>query len=168
MPEIRIRFLRPGKGTTEWAQELVTETSDFILSSFRFDVDRPLVVDGRMVIASGHSGYLFEMVRENTEIVAVFDPLGRPTGYYVNLNSEPRRFEGGYEVTDWFLDVWVFPDLRYRVLDEDEFGTAVERGVIDPGTAARAREALRRVERAIAARDFPPLAVREFFLRPDA
>jgi len=166
--QIHIVFDRPGVGRTEWTQDLVAETPDFILSSFRFEIDRPLVVDGKVVIASGYSAYLFEMVGENTEVVAVFDYRGRPTGYYVNLNSEPRRFEGGYEVTDWFLDMWVFPDLRYRVLDADEFEAAVDAGVIDHPTAARARDVLRRLEDALSKRDFPPAPVREFFLRNPA
>ena len=164
MARIRIVFHRPGIGTTEWTQDLVAETSDFILTSFRFETKRPLVVDGVLVVTSGYSGYLFEMIRENTEVVAVFDYRDRPTGYYVNLNSEPRRIDGGYEVTDWFLDVWVFPDLRYRVLDADEFDAAVASSVIDSTTAARAREVLHRVENALAARDFPPAPIREFFL----
>jgi len=162
---IRIVFHRPGVGTTEWTQDLVAETPDFILSSFVFEDERPMAIDGKVVVTRGYSGHLFEMVRENTEVVTVFDDRDRPTGYYVNLNSEPRRFEGGYEVTDWFLDVWVFPDLQYRVLDVDEFEAAVESRLIDSTTAARARDVLRRVEAALAARDFPPSPVREFYLQ---
>ena len=165
VPAIRIRFSRPGAGVTEWTQDLIAETSHFILTSFSFQVDEPLVVDGKVVIASGSTGLLFEMLRENIEVIAVFDFRGSLTGYYVNLNSEPQRFEGGYEVTDWFLDLWVFPDLRYRVLDAEEFDEAVRRGVLDPVEVARAREVLRRVETSIALRDFPPSPVRDFFLR---
>ena len=167
MARLCIRLVRPGVGTQEWAQDLLVENPDFILSSFTFDLERPLIVDGKIVAASGFSGYLFEMLRENTEIIAVFDYRGKLTGYYVNLNSEPRRFPGGYEVTDWFLDLWVFPDLHHRVLDEDEFDAAVARGLLDPGDAERARSTLRRVLASVAARDFPPRAVREFFLRED-
>lgn len=42
-------------------------------------------------------------------------------GWYCNLNTPLERTADGYSFIDIDLDVYVNPDLTYRILDEDEY-----------------------------------------------
>jgi len=59
-------------------------------------------------------------------ILAVYDPAGRHKGWYANICT-PISFDGQtIRYTDLDLDLWVWPDRRFRILDEDEFAARVE------------------------------------------
>jgi hypothetical protein len=69
-------------------------------------------------------------------------------GYYVNLQSPLRAWEGGFDYTDWFLDVVIDRDrASYRWKDEEELAEALQRGLVTP---AQARDVRAAGERAIA------------------
>jgi protein associated with RNAse G/E len=54
-------------------------------------------------------------------IFALRTPQGQPKGWYANICT-PITFDGKtIRYTDLDLDLWVWPDGRYRVLDEDAF-----------------------------------------------
>ncbi len=71
----------------------------------------------------------------------IADPTGVPKGWYCNVTLPPALDDTGITYTDLALDVFVHPDMRYTVLDEDEFSQASE-GVYRPADAAGARRAL--------------------------
>jgi hypothetical protein len=50
----------------------------------------------------------------------LFDPDGRFRAWYVNLEEPFARWEGGIDVTDQDLDIWVWPDRTWEWKDEDE------------------------------------------------
>lgn len=168
MPEtLIVRFVRPREGSTlEWVHDLLYRDEEVIVSAYNFTLDRPFSVAGTVVIRDGYRGILFELVQENREVVAVRTPNGRLTGYYVNVNSRPKTFDGGYEVVDWELDVWVSPDAkRCWVLDQDEFEESVRTGVLDRESAARARTVTNRTVRSVREDAFPPRIVRTLLPR---
>jgi uncharacterized protein len=71
--------------------------------------------------------------------------------WYVNVEEPLRRSTCGFETRDLFLDVWVEPDGRWELLDEDELAEALERGFVSAEEArlakAEAERAIRRLER---------------------
>lgn len=60
-------------------------------------------------------------------------------GWYVNLEEPFRRTPFGFDARDLQLDVVIDPDRRWRWKDEDDLARCVERGLISPPVAARAR-----------------------------
>jgi len=70
-----------------------------------------------------------------------------------------KREENTIEMLDLFLDVFIFPDGRAFLLDEDELEMALNYGLIDRETFdfaySVAREILEKVERG----EFPPEVV---------
>jgi hypothetical protein len=64
--------------------------------------------------------------------------------WYVNLEEPRRRWSGGVDSEDHFLDIAVYPDRRWEWLDEDEFVQARRAGLLDEAQAARVRTAGRR------------------------
>jgi predicted RNA-binding protein associated with RNAse of E/G family len=68
--------------------------------------------------------------------------------------------DGGIELTDLFLDLWVSPDLRLKVLDEDELENAYSKGWIAKRLYEKAKEELKKLVKTVNERRFPPYAVK--------
>jgi predicted RNA-binding protein associated with RNAse of E/G family len=83
----------------------------------------------------------------------------------VNLILPPELNERSWEMYDLCLDIWIDPQGEYQVLDQDEFDEAVDNRWIDPATASRAREELRRIIDELEAGHFPPPPVAEHDLK---
>jgi predicted RNA-binding protein associated with RNAse of E/G family len=64
------------------------------------------------------------------------------------------------EITDLFLDLWVSPDLRYKVLDEEELEDALEKGWIAKQLYEKSRIELEKLITSVKQGDFPPPLVK--------
>jgi predicted RNA-binding protein associated with RNAse of E/G family len=158
-----LRMRRLPEEVDEWEHVLLLDTPDLIISEFRFSgLERPTVLEGRTITENGYRGVLFEFAKEWYEIMKIWNFEGGLVGYYCNINTPPKRFEGGYEVTDLFLDLWVFPDLEHHVLDEDEFEVAIGKGWIDIENAEKARETLDHLVQRVKKGEFPPGVVEKY------
>jgi uncharacterized protein len=74
-------------------------------------------------------------------VFQVFRGDGRMKGWYCNI-CRPALFSGNeISFVDMVLDVFVHPDGRYLVLDEDEFREKAE-AIYSPEDEAKAREAV--------------------------
>ncbi|NLU72159.1 DUF402 domain-containing protein [Streptomyces sp. HNM0575] len=71
--------------------------------------------------------------------------------WYVNLEEPRRRWPGGIDSEDHFLDIAVYPDRSWEWRDEDEFAAAQSAGLVDEALAARVRTAGHAVVERIAA-----------------
>nr|WP_274913566.1 DUF402 domain-containing protein [Streptomyces sp. WZ-12] len=56
--------------------------------------------------------------------------------WYVNLEEPRRRWSGGIDSLDHFLDICVYPDRRWEWRDEDEFAQARRDGLMTDAQAA--------------------------------
>ncbi len=61
--------------------------------------------------------------------------------WYVNLEEPRRRWAGGIDSQDHFLDICVYPDRHWEWRDEDEFAQAQRDGLMPPALAADVRAA---------------------------
>ncbi|PJE96612.1 DUF402 domain-containing protein [Streptomyces carminius] len=75
--------------------------------------------------------------------------------WYVNLEEPLRRWAGGVDSEDHFLDLAVHPDRSWEWKDEDEFAQARRVGLLDADGAARVRAAGRRAVAAVRSWDSP-------------
>lgn len=75
--------------------------------------------------------------------------------WYVNLEEPLRRWSGGVDSEDHFLDIEVRPDRRWHWRDEDEFAQAQADGLMSADLAARVRVAGQRAAAAIRSWDSP-------------
>ena len=158
---VLVRVIRLHGETCDHEQELVEDRGDLIITKFDF-LNYRLVVHDELVIADGYHALLFEFFHPPLEIIVVTDEDRILTGYYCNVNTEPSRIDGGYEVVDLYLDIFVLPDMRYEILDEDEFQEAIEKGWITEEHVSLARETVARTIKDIETGRFPPRIVQEF------
>lgn len=84
-----------------------------------------------------------------------WDPGWRFRNWYVNLEEPLRRWSGGVDSRDHFLDITVLPDRSWRWLDEDEFAQAQLHGLMSADQAAGVRRAGHRALAAVRAWERP-------------
>lgn len=102
------------------------------------------------------------------DIGRVYRPNGTWTGYYVDI-LEPVQWEASdatslEPIIDLFLDLWVAPDGKYVILDEDEFEEAISLGHLTNQQVRHARRVLQELIEMTKRGNFPPVLVREFRL----
>ena len=159
-----IYYFRPPSRELRIDAELLYEDEDVIVTShILWGASKPLVIDGERVIDNGYRAVFAEYRKEWFDVAKVFRPDGTFTGYYadVNMPSQPR--EDGYWTKDLFLDLWIPADRSsVTVLDEDEFGEALNAGWISKEKGERARKEVQRLEELFKKGEFPPALLERF------
>jgi predicted RNA-binding protein associated with RNAse of E/G family len=77
-----------------------------------------------------------------------------------------RKVSLGYEMIDFFLDLWIFPDGRYYILDQDEFNDAIEQGLMDQKQIFEVKAELTRLVDNVKSKRFPSLKVKNLLRLP--
>jgi len=154
MSTINLTFVRPSKRTDVFVHRLVEDTGDLIVSDFTFEMSKPFMVNGRSAVVHGDRGLLFEY-SDGYEIIAVAHG-SKLVGHYLNINLPFERTKDGYMVRDLFLDIWIWKDGNYVILDEDEYAEACENGWISKDEQGFASRIMKRLVAMITSGDFPP------------
>ena len=81
-----------------------------------------------------------------------FGDEGALEGWYVNFERPLERTAVGFDYVDLLLDLWIAPDGKHRLVDEDELEQAVAQGRIAESEAAAVRA---EAERVLAEHQFP-------------
>jgi len=162
MNTIKLRFVRLPNDVNLWTHEFMYQDKEVIVSKFKFEeLKSAFKIKDKAVVENDYTGICYEFLNKGFEIIKVLDLNNKLTGYYCNINRYPKMFDGGYEVVDLFLDVWVFPDLEYVVLDEDELEEAFEKGWIKEEDKKFAEKVLENLIKDLKVKDFPPKIVGE-------
>lgn len=167
---VHIHYHRPPDRTRVYVQDLVLDAPD-VKVSFQRDtpVDRPLVVDGRTILEAGSPVVWFTFPDRWHDIGRFHTADGTFTGLYANILTpaelhRPDDAVARWSTTDLFLDVWVGADGTVRILDEEEWADARDRGLLDAGTAERARREADALVAAAGTGAWPPPVVPEWTL----
>lgn len=165
-PTVQIHYRRPPDREEIFVQTLVHRSPEVVVTLLeRTPLRRPVMVDGRVVLEDGSPVVWFTFPGERHDIGRFHTVDGRFTGIYANILTPVRFLDATtWETTDLFLDIWLEPEGRVRILDRDELAAARQSGWIDDATAEEAeREAARIVELAQAGA-WPPPVVAEWTL----
>lgn len=159
-PKIRVKYFRLPNQVMELYGTLIYRSEKVIVLESQITSSHSIVFDGEMVLARGYQIVVFELMGKWFSIGKIRNLQGRHTGYYCDVVTPPRIVEdGGVELTDLFLDLWVSPDLRYKVLDEEEFKNAFRKGWITEKVYNKAREELEKLIGVVKQGKFPPYAI---------
>jgi len=146
---------------TDLHDDLVYRSKEIIVGKSQIRSAHSVVFDGKIVLAPGYQIVYFEMMKKWVSVGKIRDQDGKHTGYYCDIITPPRLLEDGtVEITDLFLDLWVSPDLRYKVLDEEELEDALEKGWIAKKLYEKSRIALKKLVTSVKQGDFPPPLVK--------
>lgn len=124
MPQVTVRkYTHQGQYVTSWTGEVVRRTAEHVLLRATWTRPSTAVVD--LVFEPGD---IFLEYYYPHQPYSVWEVRGGSTdalkGWYCNVGLPLAAAGDVFEVRDLLLDVLVYPDGRYTVLDEDEFATA--------------------------------------------
>ena len=163
MKQIRLIYKRiPNRTLVRYDIVLGEEAGNIIAYSTFEGLRSPIRVDNKIVIANGFYTIYFVPIGGNHDILKVYDQQDRFKGYYCDV-LDYVRFEGDtLEMLDLFLDVWIFPDNRYFVLDRNELEDALQHGHIERGTYTKANVILSNMISGIEKGTFPPDFIKDY------
>ena len=153
---------RRGPEVTLYEQELLHDDGRLIVSHAPFRPSASLRAQVPGLKMQEYRAIWFVAEGEWHDLGKVYDPTGALQGYYCDIIRPPRRTAEGLEIDDLFLDLWVFPDGRWLILDEEEFAEARRHGWLDSSIATRAREELEKLVVEVESGRFPPSVVERF------
>ena len=162
-------FIRPPGRRVSMHTDLLHATDGMIVVAHELAPSKPVEYFGEIVMDAGYRAVWFLFKDKPFDVGRIYRPDGAWTGYYADV-LEPVRWRGSDPMTlepivDLFLDLWIAPDGRFEVLDEDEFEEAVASGFLTEQQTGHARSVLQGLIEATERGDFPPAVVKEFRLR---
>ncbi len=163
--EVRIHYLRPPDREQVYVQRLVHDGAD-VKVTLAEEIDVPAKrVRGELVMEPGSDVVWFTFPGAWHDIGRFYLSDHTFAGYYANILTPAVFKEGGeWATTDLFLDVWMSPDGRVTVLDEEQFLEAVQEGLIEPDVAERALQEVERIRKQARSGQWPPPVVAEWDL----
>ena len=143
-----------------WRHWKLFEDNEVLVSAFYDpDLPRPLTAGDEVILEGTFSGISYNFWDKWYNVISVYDEDLEFKGYYSDILTPIQKTWTLVTATDLFLDVFVFPDGRWTVVDEDEFEDALDRGLMDEGIARNAREAVAEISERAEAGDWPPAIV---------
>jgi predicted RNA-binding protein associated with RNAse of E/G family len=126
---------------------------------------------GRVVVANGYLAEWFIFRGKWYDVSKFYDRKRRFTGYYCDIIRPIARLLSNPTetsiMTDLFLDLWITPEGKWKVLDEDELQQAVTKRIISNSLARRARKELNLLVQLTKSGRFPPASVRKIEPTPE-
>lgn len=159
--KLHLRYIRLPNQVLELYDNLVYRSERVIVGKSQITSTHSVMFDGEIVLASGFQIVYFDLMGKWFSVGKIRNLLGRHTGYYCDIVTPPRLLEdGGVELSDLFLDLWVSPDLRFKVLDEEELENALSQGWITKQLYGKAEKELKKLIKVVKQGKFPPYSVR--------
>ena len=128
---------------------------------------KPLIIEESVLLDKNFIGVWYCTYRDWHDVGAVYDCEKNFKGYYCDLCSPIEKVPDGYEITDYFLDLWLFPDGRYLVLDQDEFSNAIGKGWMSQKQIAQTKEELDDLIESVESKEYPSSRMKELIRLPE-
>jgi predicted RNA-binding protein associated with RNAse of E/G family len=130
------------------------------------ELPTPRTLFGAVVADSGAIWYRFWLPQHGQVVERYFLPDGTSLGAHIDVCGPLQCDEQRCVADDFILDIWIDPQGRVTVHNEDEFDRAVLVGELSAEQAQRAEAHLRELTAAIARNRFPPPLVRNWQIDP--
>jgi predicted RNA-binding protein associated with RNAse of E/G family len=140
------------------------ESRNRLVIEHQLRVRNPRREFGRVVVANGYLAVWFIFRGKWYDVGKFYDRKLRFRGYYCDIIRPISRLLSNPAktsiITDLFLDLWITPEGKYVVLDEDELERALAKHTISRSLARQARRELRLLIQSTKSGHFPPASVR--------
>lgn len=154
---VHMEYIRPGKETTYYEEDFVSQ-NDICLRTRRTlppeiieRLSRALqeqkLIAAHQQVGSIAKTYFFT---EPFNLLEFHDLDGNLLGHYSDIGTPAVQLTADtYQMTDLYLDIWLFPDGRLLELDWDEFEEALQKGILSAEQAEFAKTAMERIVREV-------------------
>jgi len=151
-PSVTIEYIRPGKETTYYEEDLLFECAEYIKTTKRLpdEIAEKLskgLRENSFITNEQRCEYVTKVYffNEYFDLLQCQDERQQTVGYYSDIGTPLRRIDNGFQMTDWFLDIWLSPDGTLFELDMDEFEEALSMDLMNPTEAEIARKTFARL-----------------------
>lgn len=136
-----------------WTCELVEERDSLLVFVGTFDADIHHSELGH--IAAGTRSYEYYWLDRWYSIFRFHEPSGSLRNFYCNLNMPPKFADGILDYVDLDIDVVVWPDGSYDILDRDDYETNAERFGYTDEVKEKVERTLKELLELIESKDLP-------------
>ena len=160
---ISIMYRRPPHSARAFAGLLRNATANMLMIQSRISVEEPRRILGKIIADKGYLAIWFIFKGKWFDIGKFYDRSNNWLGYYCDIVKPVTSLLQGRRtsvITDLFLDLWIYPDNSYYVLDRDEFDEAIRTRLISRRLARKAESELQRIVRMVERNKFPPKQVK--------
>ncbi len=142
-----------GKIHRSWKAEIIEETVDLIIfeGTFEKEIKHPHLG----VIRPDTISYEFYWKNRWYNIFRFHEPEGNLRNYYCNINQPPAIENNQLSYIDLDVDVLVWTDLSFEILDLDEFEENSKRFGYSKELREKVDKSLAEILRLIKNKDFP-------------
>lgn len=162
MTELELIYRRLPDTVDIFRQEVLHDEEGLLVTRGSFKLSASLVAQAPWLQDLKYQAIWFIFEGAWYDLGKIYDASGLFKGYYCDIIRPAKRTSEGLEIEDLVLDLWVFPDGRWKVLDEGEFEEAIRRGWLELSIAARARRELEKLLEDVKSGRFPPQVVEQF------
>jgi predicted RNA-binding protein associated with RNAse of E/G family len=160
--DLNLFFTRLPDRETVYPQRKVHQLEECLMTAFHEPkLVKPIEAAGEVIVKGQFYGIAYYIWDEWYTVNRVYDRDLGFKGYYCDIITPIQKSCTRLALTDLFLDLFVFPDGRWSVEDEDEFEQGVRDGLMDETIERHAREAVEDLVAMVKAGEFPPRCVRE-------
>lgn len=149
---ITVKYVRPGKETSYYDEDVIIENDEYVKSLKRM----PEEIAERLTRSLREHNFIARdqycacitkiyFFHEYFNLLLFQDEHEGLLGYYSDIGTPLTKTDEGYQMIDWFLDIWLSPDGTLFELDEDEFEDALARDMLSPSEAEIARATFARL-----------------------
>ena len=136
-----------------WECSLVEKSGPLML--FEGVFDRDVAHEHLGIIRRGTISYEYYWLDRWYNVFRFHEPDGRLRNYYCNINMPPTYAAGVLDYIDLDIDIVVWNDFSYFVLDEDEFKENAVQMNYPEDVMLTARKAIVDIKELIEKREFP-------------
>lgn len=142
-----------GKIHRTWKARLLSQGDEVItlVGEFEKEVNHPFIG----VIRRGTVSYEFYWEKLWFNVFRFHEPEGDLRNFYCNINLPPKFENGILDYVDLDIDVLIWKDYSYQILDLDEFEKNAERFEYSPELRKKTDEALRELLLMLEQKAFP-------------
>lgn len=150
---VRIRYIRPGKEVTYYEEDFFAKDKTCLRTFKKLpdDISMQLskaLVDQNLIQPAQRVGTIEKLYffKEPFNLLIFREMDGTLLGHYSDIGEPAIQLSPTeFQMTDLFLDIWLFPDGRLLELDWDEFKEAIQKQLITSEQVQLARNAMQRL-----------------------
>lgn len=142
-----------GKIQRNWTAKLLEEKNSLLTFFGKFEKEVSHTQLG--VIRRGTLSYEYYWLDRWYNIFRFHEPDGNLRNFYCNINLPPTFENGVLNYVDLDIDILVWKDFNYQILDLDEFEINAEKFSYPKTVRERCLNTVKELERMIISRQFP-------------
>jgi uncharacterized protein len=118
-PLVVQKLFYDGSPSYRWSGQIMEEYADHLVFGAVFQLDRRDL--GYVVFERGDVFYEYYYYDRWYNVFQIYSGTGKLKGWYCNVTAPAQVADGTLTFVDLALDLFVYPDRRYLVLDQEEF-----------------------------------------------